>query len=36
MRDRKTHDLGKVKCVRDVDQRVLVEEKSIKERLHQG
>ncbi|KAL6538275.1 hypothetical protein OROGR_012263 [Orobanche gracilis] len=32
MRDRKTHDLGKVKCVKDVDQRVLVEEKSIKER----
>ncbi|KAL6579357.1 hypothetical protein OROMI_009573 [Orobanche minor] len=32
MRDRKTRDIGKVKCVKDTDQKVLVQDKEIKER----
>ncbi|KAL6561231.1 hypothetical protein OROMI_016832 [Orobanche minor] len=32
MRERKTRDIGKVKCVKDTDQKVLVQDKEIKER----
>ncbi|KAL6569795.1 DNA-directed RNA polymerase I subunit RPA2 [Orobanche minor] len=32
MRERKTLDIGKVKCVKDTDQKVLVQDKEIKER----
>ncbi|CAH9123913.1 unnamed protein product [Cuscuta epithymum] len=32
LRDRRTQDIGKVKCVKDVDQRVLMEDGEIKER----
>ncbi|KAL6588053.1 hypothetical protein OROMI_001031 [Orobanche minor] len=32
MRERKTRDIGKVKCVKDIDQKVLVQDKEIKER----
>lgn len=32
MRDRKTRDIRKVKCVKGVDQRVLVEDEEIKDR----
>ncbi|KAL6517796.1 hypothetical protein OROMI_033497 [Orobanche minor] len=32
MRERKTQDIGKVKCVKDSDQKVLVQDKEIKER----
>ncbi|KAL6558464.1 hypothetical protein OROMI_018814 [Orobanche minor] len=32
MREKKTRDIGKVKCVKDTDQRVLVQDKEIKER----
>ncbi|KAL6495684.1 hypothetical protein OROGR_030247 [Orobanche gracilis] len=32
MREKKTRDIGKVKCVKDNDQKVLVQDKEIKER----
>ncbi|XP_056684315.1 uncharacterized protein [Spinacia oleracea] len=32
MRDRKTRDIGRIKCVKDVDQKVLVGDKEIKDR----
>ncbi|KAL6497691.1 hypothetical protein OROHE_027016 [Orobanche hederae] len=32
MREKKTRDIGKVKCVKDTDQKVLVQDKEIKER----
>ncbi|XP_056696555.1 uncharacterized protein [Spinacia oleracea] len=32
MRDRKTLDIGRIKCVKDVDQKVLVGDKEIKDR----
>ncbi|CAH9115852.1 unnamed protein product [Cuscuta epithymum] len=32
LRDRRTQDIGKVKCVKDVDQRILMEDIEIKER----
>ncbi|KAL6532562.1 hypothetical protein OROHE_013984 [Orobanche hederae] len=32
MREKKTRDIGKVKCVKDTDQKILVQDKEIKER----